>query len=45
MSASNSALHGGLLARLRGGLAMLRSGRFWRHARLLDLVKNVDKLF
>jgi succinate-semialdehyde dehydrogenase/glutarate-semialdehyde dehydrogenase len=45
MSATNRLLHGGLLARARSGVRLVGSRRFWRRARLLDLVRNIDRAF
>jgi acyl-CoA reductase-like NAD-dependent aldehyde dehydrogenase len=45
MSRTNRVLHGGLRARLRNGLRLLGSRRFWSRARLLDLLRNVDRAF
>jgi succinate-semialdehyde dehydrogenase/glutarate-semialdehyde dehydrogenase len=43
MAATNRALHGGVLARLRDGLRLLSFPRFWRRGRLLDYLRNIDK--
>jgi succinate-semialdehyde dehydrogenase/glutarate-semialdehyde dehydrogenase len=45
MSGTNRLLHGGMLARLKSGLSLLGSARFWRRGRLLDLLRNIDRAF
>ena len=46
MAAAEPALHArGLLPRLRGIAALLRSPRFWRRARIPAIVRNLDRLF
>ena len=45
MTLTNRLLHGGVLARLQSGLRLLGLRRFWRRGRLLDLLRNVDRLF
>jgi len=45
MSGTNRLLHGGLRARLLSALHLMGSRRFWSRARLLDLLRNVDRAF
>jgi acyl-CoA reductase-like NAD-dependent aldehyde dehydrogenase len=46
MSTANRALHArSLWARLRAQLSLLGFRRFWRRARLGDILQNLDKLF
>jgi acyl-CoA reductase-like NAD-dependent aldehyde dehydrogenase len=45
MSGTNRLLHGGLRARLLSALRLMGSRRFWSRARLLDLLRNIDRAF
>jgi acyl-CoA reductase-like NAD-dependent aldehyde dehydrogenase len=46
MAAHGHALHGhSLWSRLRGHLALVRSSRFWKRARIGSILRNADKLF
>jgi succinate-semialdehyde dehydrogenase/glutarate-semialdehyde dehydrogenase len=45
MAATNRLLHGGLLERLKSVARLSTSPRVWRRGRLLDMLRNSDRLF
>ncbi len=45
MAATNRLLHGSLRERLGSGARLLGFPRFWRRGRLLDMLRNSDRLF
>jgi succinate-semialdehyde dehydrogenase/glutarate-semialdehyde dehydrogenase len=45
MSTANRALHGRFLSRLANLLRLSGFARYWKRARHLDMLRNIDKLF